>query len=119
MNSSTAKASQDLLQCGPRLVMRWQTSRERVEGIRGPRARTFVLTDMAGHWAIGCCRYVTLSQLSAMLCSPKVIREIKMERAVNLDGGNSSGLWWRDTSGTEHYDRESTTVRNFLAVMPR
>jgi len=54
-----------------------------------------------------------------MLSTPKVIPEMKVARAANLDGGNSSGLWWRDTNGTEHYDRESATVRNFVAVLPR
>jgi Phosphodiester glycosidase len=112
-----SKGITDLVQCGPRLIVDGKPAK----GLKDsrPRARTFVLTDTAGHWAIGCCRYVTLPQLASILSSPKIIRELKVQRAVNLDGGNSSGLWWRDTSGTEHYDRESATVRNFLAVMPR
>jgi len=112
-----SKAITDLLQCGPRLVIGGKPAKGLKES--SPRARTFVLTDTAGHWAIGCCRYATLPQLATILASPTVIREVKVERAVNLDGGHSSGLWWRDTSGTEHYDRETSTVRNFLAVMPR
>jgi uncharacterized protein YigE (DUF2233 family) len=107
----------DLLQCGPRLVMAGKI----VPGLKDSRARerTFVFTDIAGHWAIGGCRFATLRELAAMLASPKVISEMKVQRAANLDGGGSSGLWWRDTSGTEHYDRETSTVRNFLAVLPR
>jgi uncharacterized protein YigE (DUF2233 family) len=112
-----SKGITDLLQCGPRLVIGGKPAKGLKES--RPRARTFVLTDAAGHWAIGCCRYATLPQLANILTSPKVLREVKVERAVNLDGGNSSGLWWRDTKGTEHYDREAATVRNFLAVMPR
>ena len=112
-----SKGVTDLLQCGPRLVIGGKV----VSGFKDSRARarTFVLTDTAGHWAIGNCRYATLRELSEMLSTAKVIPEMKVARAANLDGGNSSGLWWRDTNGTEHYDRESATVRNFVAVLPR
>jgi hypothetical protein len=114
---ANSKGVSDLLQCGPRLVNGGKV----VSGFKDSRARarSFVLTDTAGHWAIGNCRYSTLRELSEMLSTPQVISEMKVARAANLDGGNSSGLWWRDTSGTEHYDRESATVRNFLAVLPR
>jgi hypothetical protein len=112
-----SKGVSDLLQCGPRLVLGGKV----VSGFKDSRARarTFVLTDTAGHWAIGNCRYATLRELSEILSTPGVITEMKVARAANLDGGSSSGLWWRDTNGTEHYDRESATVRNFLAVLPR
>lgn len=112
-----SKGVTDLLQAGPRLVMGGKV----VTGFKDSRQRprTFVLTDTAGHWAIGNCRYATLRELAGMLATPKVIPEMKVARAVNLDGGSSSGLWWRDTGGTEHYDRESATVRNFIAVLPR
>ena len=107
----------DLLQAGPRLVNEGAP----VVGLDDfkSRARTFIMCDNSGHWALGICRNATLSALARILLSPKVINEFKVERALNLDGGSSTGLWWRDTSGTEHYDREHDTVRNFLAVVPR
>jgi hypothetical protein len=78
-----------------------------------------VLTDCAGRWAIGLCEHVTLRELSDLLCAKRVITELEVERALNLDGGSSSGLWFRGPDGEEHYDREFATVRNFLAVVPK
>jgi hypothetical protein len=57
--------------------------------------------------------------MGEILSSAKVMKELKVDRALNLDGGSSTGLWWRDDRGTEHYDRESSTVRNFLVLVAR
>jgi len=107
----------EVLQSGPRLV----NGGAPVKGLEATksRARTFIMTDNSGHWALGVCRSATLAALAGVLSTPKIITEFKVERALNLDGGSSTGIWWRDTSGTEHYDREHATVRNFLAVVPR
>ena len=107
----------EVLQSGPRLV----NGGEPVKGLEATksRARTFIMTDNSGHWALGVCRSASLAALARVLTTPKIITEFKVERALNLDGGSSTGMWWRDTSGTEHYDREHATVRNFLSVMPR
>lgn len=107
----------DVLQAGPRLV----NDGKPVAGLDllKARARTFIMCDNSGHWALGICRNATLASLATILTAPKVITEFKVERALNLDGGSSTGIWWRDTGGTEHYDRERATVRNFLAVVPR
>jgi uncharacterized protein YigE (DUF2233 family) len=107
----------DLLQAGPRLV----NGGLPVKGLEATkrRVRTFVATDCAGRWAIGLCDHVTLRQLSDLLAAKGVITEFEVERALNLDGGSSSGLWLRAADGREDYKREFATVRNFLAVMPR
>ena len=107
----------DLLQAGPRLV----SNGTAVKGLQGgkARARTFVVTDNAGHWALGLCLYANLADLADMLASGGVITEIEIARALNLDGGSSSGLWTKDSSGHEHYESEIATVRNFLAVVPK
>lgn len=107
----------DLVQAGPRLVNGGQP----VRGLEGTkrRVRTFVLTDCAGHWAIGLCDRVTLRELSDLLATKGVVTELDVERALNLDGGSSSGLWFRGEDGKESYDREFAIVRNFLAVIPK
>jgi hypothetical protein len=82
------------------------------------RMRTFVLTDCAGKWALGLCSHVSLRELSDLLSTKGIIIECQVERALNLDGGSSSGFWFRGPDGNEQYDREFATVRNFLAVVP-
>jgi uncharacterized protein YigE (DUF2233 family) len=107
----------DLVQAGPRLVNGGQP----VKGLEATkrRARTFVLTDCAGQWAIGLSSHVSLRELSDLLATKGIITECEVERALNLDGGSSSGLWFRGADGKEEYDREFATVRNFLAVVPK
>ena len=107
----------DLVQAGPRLV----NGGLPVKGLEATkrRVRTFVLTDCAGHWAIGLCDKVTLRELSDLLAAKGIITELDVERALNFDGGSSSGLWFRNDSGRETYDREFATVRNFLAITPK
>lgn len=107
----------ELLQAGPRLV----SNGVPVKGLQAgkSRSRTFVMTDNAGHWGLGLCVYSSLADLADMLASGKVITEFEVSRALNLDGGSSSGLWLRDASGKERYEPELATVRNFLTVVPR
>jgi len=111
------KDTAELIQAGPRLVVGGKS----VAGLEAARhrARTFVVTDNAGHWAIGTCRNVSLRELSDMLSTPGLLAELRVERAINLDGGSSTGLWWRDDRGGEHYEREYSTVRNFIAIVPK
>lgn len=106
-----------LIQAGPRLV----DKRMPIAGLEATRrrARTFVISDLAGRWALGTCRSVTLRELSELLITPGVVTELKVERALNLDGGSSSGLWWREEGGQAHVEREFARVRNFLAVVPK
>lgn len=86
----------------------------------GPRAqRTFVLTDGAGWWVIGVCSAIGLQEMADLLATPGVMGDVKVARAMNLDGGPSTALWCRDTSGAEHYTKESWRVKNLLAVEPR
>ncbi|HSJ04189.1 MAG TPA: phosphodiester glycosidase family protein [Verrucomicrobium sp.] len=111
------KGITQLLQAGPRLV----NGGLPVKGLEATkrRARTFVLTDTAGRWAIGTCRSVTLRELSDLLATKGVVTELEVERALNLDGGSSTGLWWREASGKDHAEREFGRVRNFLAIVPK
>jgi uncharacterized protein YigE (DUF2233 family) len=111
------KGITELVQAGPRLV----NGGRPVAGLEATkrRARTFVLTDCAGKWAIGICDRASLRELSDILATPALFPELEVERALNFDGGSSTGLWFRRADGTESYSREFATVRNFLAVLPR
>lgn len=106
-----------LLQAGPRLV----TGGYPVKGLEGdtPRPRTFIFTDNNGKWAIGICYSATLRQLSDLLASSKIITEMQIDRALNLDGGRSTSLWWNVTDGKPGYYPSFRLVRNFLLIVPR
>lgn len=107
----------DLVQAGPRLVNGGK-SVTGLEALRR-RPRTILLTDNNGHWAIGSTGWVSLREISDILATPGIITEFSVERALNLDGGSSCGLWWKDATGREHSEHESATVRNFLVIVPK
>ncbi len=103
-------------QCGPFLV----DGGKAVPGLNNSREarRTFVLTMSADRAAIGFCSHVTLSGLASLLATPEIIASGKVQRALNLDGGSSSGFWFAG----EHRPfsiSEQKTVRDFLAIVPR
>jgi uncharacterized protein YigE (DUF2233 family) len=104
------------LQAGPFLV-------DRGKPVRGLNAsaradRTVVLADNSGRCALLLCRSVTLAELGEILSNPRIVTELKVSRAMNLDGGSSSGLWVADEPAP-FYRAELKTVRNYLAVVPR
>lgn len=107
----------DLVQAGPRLVNGGRPVKG-LEALRS-RPRTFILTDNNGNWAIGTGKYLTLRQLSDLLSTKGIISEMEVDRALNLDGGRSTALWWKEPSGAVRYRRELTHVRNFLVITPR
>jgi exopolysaccharide biosynthesis protein len=104
------------LQCGPFLVDRGQV----VPGLNDTRAarRTFVVTSGPDRAAIGFCSGVTLAQLGKILATPGVTGDLKVQRALNLDGGSSSAFSFAGERGPFSIS-EQKTVRNFVAVVPR
>ncbi|WP_051945913.1 phosphodiester glycosidase family protein [Verrucomicrobium sp. BvORR106] len=111
------KGVTQLLQAGPRLVHAGQA----IQGLEPTkrRARTFVLTDQAGKWAIGTCKSVSLQELATLLATPGLFPEMPVKRALNLDGGSSTALWWRTSGGEARGESEFGRVRNFLMLTPR
>ena len=102
------------LQCGPFLVDHGRT----VTGLNStkPARRTFVA--MAGSdGVLGFCSSVSLARLSSILVSAP--GGLKIERALNLDGGSSSALWFKRKDGTAFSISESKNVRDFVAIAPR
>jgi exopolysaccharide biosynthesis protein len=102
-------------QCGPFLV----DDGKPVPNLNDVRAarRTFVL--IAGERAaIGFCSQVTLAQLGSILATPGVVGSGKVQRALNLDGGSSSGFWFAAEEGPFSIS-EQKTVRDYLAVVAK
>ncbi len=81
--------------------------------------RTFVMTDGQGQWAIGMAEHMSLNQLADLLARPGLLKGFHVQRAMNLDGGPSTGFWWRDKGGGAHEKHESWRVRNVVLVVPR
>jgi hypothetical protein len=101
----------EMVQCSPWLVN---------DGKPEPKnARTFILTDGAGHWAIGTAQEVGLRELARLLTTPGAISEFQVKRALNLDGGPSTGLWFKTADGRENLEKPGWIVRNGIAVVPR
>ena len=103
-------------QAGPFLVERGMP----VAGLNATRAarRTYVAVGSADTAAIGYSSHLTLAQLGAVLATPGVIPEVKIQRALNLDGGSSSAFWFAG-DGAPFSIREQKTVRDYVAVVAR
>lgn len=103
-------------QCGPFLVEAGKAL-PTLNNERGAR-RTFVLTTSDDRAAIGFCSHVTLAELGALLATPGVLGDAKVQRALNLDGGSSSGFWFAGERGVTAIS-EGKTVRDYLVVVPK
>ncbi len=112
---SSGAGVEEALQTGPMLV--WQG--RGVSGLSDSnwRPRTFVLTDWKGKWMLGVSSSVTLNALSKILNNPEVIHEFTTNRAINLDGGRSTGLYLDKGAGENLYRSEISQVRNFLGIV--
>ena len=102
------------LQAGPFLVDRGKP----VAGLNATRAdeRTVVLADQKGVAGFLITNHITLADLAQLLASPEVFPELKIVRALNLDGGSSTALWVQGSPPFSH--REWKPVRNAVAIMP-
>lgn len=112
-----ASHANDLLQAGPRLV---DAGRAVSNLDRHKHAtRTFIATDGAQRWLFGLARNVSLGELADILATPGLMPDFPVHRALNLDGGRSSALYYRTADGQEHSDPGWSTVRNYLGIVPR
>ncbi len=107
----------ELLQAGPRLVSNGQT----IPGLesKSRRPRTFIATDNEGRWLAGTAVYTSLPDLARWLATPGLVPGMKIDRALNLDGGKSTGFWARASDGLVISEPEISKVRNFVAIVPR
>jgi len=113
---SSRKNATAALQCGPFLV----DAGAAVPGLNNnkPARRTFVLTAGADRVAIGFSSYVTLAQMGEILATARLAPDLKVQRALNLDGGSSSAFWFASERGVVSIP-EQKSVRDFVVVVPK
>jgi uncharacterized protein YigE (DUF2233 family) len=113
---SPRKTTTAALQCGPFLV----DGGSPVAGLNNsrPARRTFVLTGGPDRTALGFSSSVTLAQLGDILATPRLAPDLRVQRALNLDGGSSSAFWFAGERGVFSIS-EQKTVRDFVVVVPK
>jgi exopolysaccharide biosynthesis protein len=113
---SSRRNSIAALQCGPFLIDRSQP----VAGLDDTRSarRTCVVTGGSDRAGIGYCSEATLAQLGKILATTGLAPDLKVQRALNLDGGSSSAFWIAGERGLFSIP-EQKTVRDFVAVVPK
>lgn len=83
-----------------------------------PARRTFVCTTNSDRAAIGFCSDVTLAELSKILITQGFAPDLRVQRALNLDGGSSSAFWFAGERGAYSIS-ELKSVRDFVAILPK
>lgn len=111
------EGASELIQAGPRLVDGGQA----VAGLDAKKrsTRTFIANDGGNQWCMGLAHDITLSELAELLTTPGVMPAFTVNRALNLDGGHSSALYFRTNDGREHTHPGWSTVRNYLGIVPK
>ena len=105
------------VQCGPFLVDHY----ELVRGLDDSTAarRTFAATTTNDRALLGVCSEISLAKLAAILTTTRLADDLKIQRALNLDGGSSSAFWFAGENGSAFSIREQKPVRDFVAVVPK
>jgi len=105
------------IQCGPFLVDRSL----RVRGLNDSQQarRTFAATAMNERALLGFCSEVSLADLAAIIATTPIAADLKIQRALNLDGGSSSAFWFARGNGGAFSIPEQKSVRDFVGVLPK
>lgn len=105
------------IQCGPFLVDRGQA----ISGLNDSRLarRTFTATTSSSRALVGVCSEVSLAELAKMLATTSLAEDLKIERALNLDGGSSSAFWFARENGSAFSISEQKSVRDFVGIVPK
>mgnify|MGYP001943430894 CR=1 FL=1 len=116
LRRTTFKGAKEAVQSGPFLIERGNA----VGGLsdQSSSARTFIATDGGSGWVVVRTGPCSLSQLAAALEGAS-IGSIRIETALNLDGGRSSEIWVSDQvsgGGTHTRPIWNKPVRNFIAI---
>ena len=112
------KNARQAVQAGPFLV----EFGRRVPGLNGARTarRTAVFTDGNRRWGLVTSTSLSLEEFGAVLATPALLPAgLKIDRALNLDGGSSTGLWARQPGQEPFYLHEIGIVRDFVGIVPR
>jgi exopolysaccharide biosynthesis protein len=105
------------VQSGPFLVDHY----ERVRGLDDSHAarRTFAATATNDRALLGVCSEISLAELATILATARLVDDLKIQRALNLDGGSSSAFWFTRENGSAFSIPEQKPVRDFVGVVPR
>jgi Phosphodiester glycosidase len=105
------------VQCGPFLVDRSHP----IGGLNNSHLarRTFAATATSSRALVGVCSEVSLAELSKILAATSFVDDLRIERALNLDGGSSSGFWFARENGSAFSIPEQKPVRDFVSVVAR
>jgi len=105
------------IQCVPFLIDRSQP----IDGLNDsrPARRTFAATTNGGRALVGVCSDVSLAELSKILATTSFAEDLRIERALNLDGGSSTGFWFARENGSAFSIPEQKPVRDFVGVVPK
>jgi hypothetical protein len=105
------------VQCGPFLVDHY----ELVRGLDDSTAarRTFAATVTNDRALLGICSEISLAKLAAILATTRLADDLKIQRALNLDGGSSSAFWFARENGSAFSIREQKPVRDFVGVIAK
>ena len=105
------------VQCGPFLVDHY----ERVRGLDDSNSarRTFVATAANDRALVGICSEISLADLATILSTTPLVDRLKIQRALNLDGGSSSAFWLARENGSVFSILEQKPVRDFVAIVPK
>jgi uncharacterized protein YigE (DUF2233 family) len=114
---SRQEKTNDAVQSGPFLVDHHQP----VPGLNDSHVarRTFVATGTNDRAVLGTCSEVSLAELAAILTTPRLADDFKIQRALNLDGGSSSAFWFARENGSAFSIREQKPVRDFVAIVQK
>jgi len=105
------------IQCGPFLVDRG----EQINGLNDSHVarRSFAATTTSNRALVGVCSGVSLAELSKILATTSFAEELRIERALNLDGGSSTGFWFARENGSVFSIPEQKAVRDFVGVVAK
>jgi len=104
------------VQCGPFLVDLGRPVRGLEETHQA--RRTFAAVAKPDRAALGFCSEISLASLAEILGFVQLADDFKISRALNLDGGSSSGFWFA-REGDAFSVPEQKTVRDFVAIVPK
>jgi hypothetical protein len=86
-----------------------------------PSRRTFIATDGRGRWVLGATLSTrTLAELAQSLAAQGALISWRVDQAINLDGGSSTGFFFDRRAGEAPVALYPwKRVRNLLGIKPR
>jgi len=110
---STLKGIQQAIQCGPFLVENGKP----VAGLESEKvaARTFVFSCGSSCWGFGVLHSMTLAETGELLANTKLVRDFRISKALNLDGGSSTTLYAK-LDNHEIFSEGRSMVSNYLII---